>query len=58
MQYLITHDFYATRSQYVINNAGVYGRRVGFKDVTAQDMLFAFTTNAIGPLLVTKALHK
>ncbi|KAL4444040.1 hypothetical protein ABPG75_011777 [Micractinium tetrahymenae] len=45
-------------ADYVINNAGVYGRRVGFKDVTAQDMLFAFTTNAIGPLLVTKALHK
>ncbi|KAI3427133.1 hypothetical protein D9Q98_007070 [Chlorella vulgaris] len=43
---------------YVINNAGIYGRRVGLTDVTAEDMLATFTTNCIGPLLVVQQLHK
>ncbi|PSC75715.1 NADH-dependent fumarate reductase [Micractinium conductrix] len=42
----------------LINNAGVYSRRVGFSDVTHDDMLAAFTTNAIGPLMVVQQLHK
>lgn len=42
----------------VINNAGVYGRRVGLTDVSADHMLFAFTTNCIGPLLTVQALHR
>lgn len=44
--------------QYVINNAGVYGRRNGLDDVTSDDMLFAFQTNTIGPLLVVQQLRK
>ena len=42
----------------VINNAGVYGRRVGLKDVRAEDMVGDFTVNSIGPLLVVQQLHK
>lgn len=42
----------------LINNAGAYGRRVGFSDVTADDLHFTFTTNAVGPLLVVQALHR
>ena len=41
----------------VINNAGVYGERVGFTDVTADTMLHVFNTNAVGPLMITQALY-
>ena len=34
--------------QVLINNAGIYGRRIDLGTVTADDMLAAFTTNAIG----------
>lgn len=44
--------------QYVINNAGVYGRRVGLEEINYDDMIFAFTTNCVGPLLVVQQLHK
>lgn len=43
---------------YVINNAGVYGRRVGLDTATAEDMLYAFQTNTIGPMLVVQQLFK
>ena len=42
----------------MINNAGIYSRRVGLGDVTATDMLADFTTNCVGPLLVVQQLHK
>lgn len=42
----------------LINNAGIYGRRIDLGTVTADDMLAAFTTNTIGPLLVVQALHQ
>ena len=42
----------------VINNAGVYGERVGFGEMTAETMLHVFNVNAVGPLMVTKALMK
>jgi len=38
----------------LINNAGIFLRK-GLEDVTAEDMLLAFSTNAIGPLLLTQA---
>ncbi len=41
----------------VVNNAGVYGDRVGFGEVTAGSMLDVFNTNAVGPLMLTQALH-
>ena len=44
--------------QYVINNAGIYSRRVGLEDVAAADMIADFTTNCVGPLLVVQQLHK
>jgi NAD(P)-dependent dehydrogenase (short-subunit alcohol dehydrogenase family) len=42
----------------VINNAGVYGERVGFGEMTAETMMHVFNVNAVGPLMVTKALMK
>lgn len=41
----------------VINNAGVYGERVGFGEMTAETMLHVFNTNAVGPLMITQALY-
>jgi NAD(P)-dependent dehydrogenase (short-subunit alcohol dehydrogenase family) len=41
----------------VINNAGVYGARVGFGDMDAETMLHVFNTNAVGPLMITQALY-
>ncbi|EFN56763.1 hypothetical protein CHLNCDRAFT_144233 [Chlorella variabilis] len=48
----------ASHFDYVINNAGIYGRRVGLSDVTYDDMLATFVTNCVGPLLVVQQLHK
>ncbi|KAL3150943.1 hypothetical protein ABBQ32_000688 [Trebouxia sp. C0010 RCD-2024] len=42
----------------VINNAGVYGRRVDYATVTADDMLFTYRANTIGPLLIVQQLLK
>lgn len=42
----------------LINNAGIYGERISFKDATLDAMLQPFITNAVGPLLVTQALFK
>ena len=36
--------------------AGIYGPRLNFDTVTAEDMIQTFTTNAIGPLLVVQQL--
>lgn len=44
--------------QVVINNAGVYGRRSDVETVTADDMLFTYRANTIGPLLVVQQLLK
>ena len=44
--------------QVVVNNAGIYGRRIDFQTVTFDDMIAAYTTNCIGPLLVVQQLHK
>lgn len=44
--------------QVLVNNAGVYGRRLGFSELNAEDFSFAFQTNAIGPFLVSQQLHK
>lgn len=41
----------------VINNAGIYGSRVGFGDMTAGTMMDVFNTNAVGPLMLTQALY-
>ncbi|XP_065913803.1 C-signal-like [Dysidea avara] len=38
----------------LINNAGIYLRK-GLEDVTAEDMLLAFSTHAVGALMLTKA---
>jgi len=37
----------------LVNNAGIFLRK-GLEDVTAEDMLLAFSTNAIGPLMLTQ----
>ena len=37
---------------------GVYGRRVGIDEINYDDMLLAFTTNCVGPLLVVQQLFK
>ncbi|KAA6417695.1 MAG: hypothetical protein FRX49_12383 [Trebouxia sp. A1-2] len=42
----------------VINNAGVYGSRISLETVTAEDMLFTYKANTIGPLLVVQQLLK
>lgn len=42
----------------LINNAGVFGRRLDIHTVTEEDMLFAFTTNTVGPLLIVQQLLK
>ena len=42
----------------VINNAGVYGNRVSLDTVTAEDMMFTYRANTIGPLLVVQQLLK
>lgn len=44
--------------QVVINNAGVYGNRVSLDTVTAEDMMFTYRANTIGPLLVVQQLLK
>jgi NAD(P)-dependent dehydrogenase (short-subunit alcohol dehydrogenase family) len=36
--------------------AGIYGPKITFDTVTAEDMIQTFTTNAIGPLLVVQQL--
>ena len=45
-------------SQVVINNAGVYGAKINLKTVTAEDMLFTYRANTIGPLLIVQQLLK
>ena len=45
-------------SQVVINNAGVYGARINLETVTADDMLFTYRANTIGPLLIVQQLLK
>jgi len=42
----------------VINNAGVYGSKINCETVTAEDMLFTYRANTIGPLLVVQQLLK
>lgn len=42
----------------MINNAGVYGRRIDYATVTADDMLFTYRVNTIGPLLIVQQLLK
>jgi NAD(P)-dependent dehydrogenase (short-subunit alcohol dehydrogenase family) len=42
----------------LINNAGVYGKRVSFNDMDAQTMMDVFQVNCVGPLMVTQALYK
>ena len=42
----------------LINNAGIYGKRVGLKEMDIDTMLEVFTTNACGPFLVAQQLHK
>ena len=42
----------------VINNAGVYGPQISLETVTAEDMLFTYQANTIGPLLVVQQLLK
>lgn len=44
--------------QLLINNAGMYGRRLGLLELEASDFNAAFTTNALGPFLVTQQLLK
>ena len=44
--------------QVVINNAGVIGRRINYETVTADDMIFTYRANTIGPLLVVQQLLK
>jgi NAD(P)-dependent dehydrogenase (short-subunit alcohol dehydrogenase family) len=44
--------------QLLVNNAGVYGPDITLETVAAADLLQTFTTNAIGPLLVTQQLCK
>ena len=44
--------------QVVINNAGVYGPQISLETVTAEDMLFTYQANTIGPLLVVQQLLK
>ena len=45
-------------SQVVINNAGVYGSSRTLQTASADDMLFTFKANAVGPLLVVQQLLK
>ena len=44
--------------QVVINNAGVYGAKINLETVTADDMLFTYRANTIGPLLIVQQLLK
>ena len=44
--------------QVVINNAGVYGPQITLETVKAEDMLFTYQANTIGPLLVVQQLLK
>lgn len=44
--------------QILINNAGVYGRRLGLAELEAGDFAYAMQTNAIGPFLVVQQLLK
>lgn len=40
----------------LINNAGVYGRRLGLAELEASDFHTAFATNTVGPFLVVQQL--
>jgi NAD(P)-dependent dehydrogenase (short-subunit alcohol dehydrogenase family) len=42
----------------LINNAGVYGRRLGLDDLTDEDFATAFAANAVGPFLVIQQLRR
>eukprot|EP00775_Hariotina_reticulata_P011289 gene11289-11439_t len=42
----------------LINNAGVYGRRLQLADLEAADFQYAFQTNTVGPFLVIQQLLK
>jgi len=42
----------------LINNAGVYGRRLGLDDLSAEDFATAFAANATGPFLVIQHLRR
>eukprot|EP00878_Enallax_costatus_P003038 GHUV01003236.1.p1 GENE.GHUV01003236.1~~GHUV01003236.1.p1 ORF type:complete len:275 (+),score=57.26 GHUV01003236.1:505-1329(+) len=42
----------------LINNAGVYGRRIDIRTVTADDLIETYKVNTIGPLLVVQQLLK
>jgi NAD(P)-dependent dehydrogenase (short-subunit alcohol dehydrogenase family) len=42
----------------LINNAGVYGRRLGLDDLSAEDFATAFAANATGPFLVVHHLRR
>ncbi|GAX74643.1 hypothetical protein CEUSTIGMA_g2091.t1 [Chlamydomonas eustigma] len=42
----------------LINNAGVFGRRLGFLELEAEDFLKTFTTNTVGPFLVSQELYR
>jgi NAD(P)-dependent dehydrogenase (short-subunit alcohol dehydrogenase family) len=44
--------------QLLVNNAGVYGRRLGLLELEAADFLEAFSTNTVGPFLVVQQLVK
>jgi NAD(P)-dependent dehydrogenase (short-subunit alcohol dehydrogenase family) len=52
----------AVASQYghidlLLNNAGVYGARVGFGEMDSATMLEVFNTNAVGPLMIVQSLY-
>ncbi|MEW5297504.1 MAG: hypothetical protein WDW36_000710 [Sanguina aurantia] len=40
----------------LVNNAGAYGRRLPLSELTAEDMLYAFKVNALGPFLCVQQL--
>lgn len=42
----------------LINCAGVFGSRAPFAELRAQDFISNFTTNAVGPFMVTQQLHR
>lgn len=46
----------AQHIQVLVNNAGAYGRRLPLSELTAEDMLYAFKVNALGPFLCVQQL--
>lgn len=42
----------------LINNAGIYGRRLSLAEFEAEDFSTVFQTNAVGPFLVVQQLLK